>query len=298
MLTDFSSKDIVSLLQSHTLWAKRACREIQRRKDEFVPLLIDILDEAITDPKPFVEEEKCSHIPAAFLLAQLRVTEAYPRLVSLIRYDEETVDSLWGDILMQSYPIMLRDTFNGDAFLLPALIEDRSVSEWARAMAIHAWAMHFYDGFLTREEICGCFRRLIHEVYNSGSRDENEAILACIVNATREYQLEELIEDVKSIFARGGIDESFCGSFEEYLKDFKESVYRVKDVHISDAIASLEEWQWFTEKYNQQDDGDEGEDDLGDYTDTAAKGKLNEIGRNDPCPCHSGRKYKNCCLRS
>ena len=23
-----------------------------------------------------------------------------------------------------------------------------------------------------------------------------------------------------------------------------------------------------------------------------------KIGRNDPCPCGSGRKYKNCCLES
>jgi uncharacterized protein YecA (UPF0149 family) len=22
-----------------------------------------------------------------------------------------------------------------------------------------------------------------------------------------------------------------------------------------------------------------------------------EIGRNDPCPCNSGRKYKHCCIR-
>jgi uncharacterized protein YecA (UPF0149 family) len=22
-----------------------------------------------------------------------------------------------------------------------------------------------------------------------------------------------------------------------------------------------------------------------------------KIGRNDPCPCHSGRKYKSCCMR-
>ena len=22
-----------------------------------------------------------------------------------------------------------------------------------------------------------------------------------------------------------------------------------------------------------------------------------KIGRNDPCPCGSGKKYKNCCLR-
>jgi preprotein translocase subunit SecA len=23
-----------------------------------------------------------------------------------------------------------------------------------------------------------------------------------------------------------------------------------------------------------------------------------KIGRNDPCPCGSGKKYKNCCMRS
>ena len=22
-----------------------------------------------------------------------------------------------------------------------------------------------------------------------------------------------------------------------------------------------------------------------------------KVGRNDPCPCGSGKKYKNCCLR-
>lgn len=26
--------------------------------------------------------------------------------------------------------------------------------------------------------------------------------------------------------------------------------------------------------------------------------KDNKIGRNDPCPCASGKKYKNCCLDS
>ena len=26
--------------------------------------------------------------------------------------------------------------------------------------------------------------------------------------------------------------------------------------------------------------------------------KDNKIGRNDPCPCGSGKKYKNCCLAS
>ena len=26
--------------------------------------------------------------------------------------------------------------------------------------------------------------------------------------------------------------------------------------------------------------------------------RFNTIGRNDPCPCGSGRKYKKCCLEA
>ena len=27
------------------------------------------------------------------------------------------------------------------------------------------------------------------------------------------------------------------------------------------------------------------------------RGKKEKVGRNDPCPCGSGKKYKNCCGR-
>ncbi|MBQ2470830.1 MAG: SEC-C domain-containing protein, partial [Ruminococcus sp.] len=38
----------------------------------------------------------------------------------------------------------------------------------------------------------------------------------------------------------------------------------------------------------------------GDGTDTANKTvrKGKKVGRNDPCPCGSGKKYKKCCGRN
>ena len=30
---------------------------------------------------------------------------------------------------------------------------------------------------------------------------------------------------------------------------------------------------------------------------SASRQKKKKVGRNDPCPCGSGKKYKNCCLR-
>jgi uncharacterized protein YecA (UPF0149 family) len=29
---------------------------------------------------------------------------------------------------------------------------------------------------------------------------------------------------------------------------------------------------------------------------SASEGKKRKIGRNDPCPCKSGRKFKKCCM--
>ena len=40
-------------------------------------------------------------------------------------------------------------------------------------------------------------------------------------------------------------------------------------------------------------DGDEG---LGDFPTGTFTNPFQQIGRNDPCPCGSGKKFKKCCL--
>ena len=284
----FTDKQIVSMLGVHSLWSKRACREILGRPGDFIPLLIDILDKTMHDPESLDDEGDAPHIPAAMLLAQMREPQAYSRLVDLINYDEDSVDYLWGDILTEQYVSMLRDTFNGDSSLLPRLIENRSAWSHSRAMAIIAWGMHYFDGRISRDEIVRYFRRLIHEVYTGKPDDDDITVLSYIADCAREQRLEELIEDVLTIYARGGIDEFLCESREEYGAKFSDPLYGPTDLHIDDVIRELEKWQWFKEKTSSDD-----EDDEDDYDDVLLVPK---IGRNEPCPCGSGKKYKNCCL--
>ena len=298
MLTSFSDEKIMLLLEAHSLWGRRACREILKRKNNFIPLLIAILDGAINAPEPFINGEKDSHVPAAMLLAQMRVPEAYSRLVSLMSYNEDDVSGLWGDILTDQYAWMLRDTFNGEAFLLPKLIEDRSVSSWSRAMAIKAWSMHYFDGYVSREEITGCFRHLIHNVYAGELSSDDMTVLSYIAYYTRQHQLEELIDDVKTVYERNGIDTFFCGDSEKYVKEFNTPAYKIDDTHIDDAIQALEKWGWFKEeKVNTKENMQEANSDIEKLRELSRqKGNPNKVGRNDPCPCGSGHKYKNCCL--
>ena len=289
MLTGLSNEQIVLMLKTNTMWCKRACKEILRRKDDFIPLLLEILDSAADDYELAVGDNNNHHIPAALLLSQMQEPQAYPRLVQLIDCDEDDVDYLWGDMLTEYYPWMLRDTFNGDASLLPKLIEDRSVSAWARAMALKAWGMHYFDGRIGREEIVGFFRRLIHEVYTGKPDMHDETVLSYMADITREQQLEELIPDIKTVYARDGIDEMLCGNYDKYIADFSNPLYTVENLHIDNAVQKLKEWPWFEERKSSDDD---------EYDYDYDEAGLTKTGRNEPCPCGSGKKYKNCCLES
>ncbi len=288
MMTGLSDEKIVSLLGVHTLWTKKACREILRRRDDFIPLLLDILDKTIEDPLWDGAYEKCMHISAAMLLAQMREPAAYAKLIELISFDVDKTDMLWGDFLPEYFDKILRDTFNGDSSLIPQMMENRSVSPWSRSMALQAWGMHYFDGRIGREEVTGQLRHFIHEVYTGKLNQDDDIILSYIADIIRKQGLEELIPDVKSLYDRGSIDIMLCGEYEEYTSAFHEPIYLAQDEHLDDVIQEMQRWNWFDETKWTNDE--EYED---DRISTMPSGK---IGRNEPCPCGSGKKYKNCCL--
>jgi preprotein translocase subunit SecA len=50
-------------------------------------------------------------------------------------------------------------------------------------------------------------------------------------------------------------------------------------------------------RQSQQGDGEQPADDAPRIT-IPLKRELPKVGRNDPCPCGSGKKFKQCCGRS
>ncbi len=71
--------------------------------------------------------------------------------------------------------------------------------------------------------------------------------------------------------------------------DFEKLLY---NMHLNKApwLFGLEEWDGIFSKEKQQEIEDKYH-----YGRTVRKGR--KIGRNEPCPCGSGKKYKHCCGR-
>jgi hypothetical protein len=260
MLTGFSNEQILSMLKSHTIWCKKACREILSRKTDFIPVLIDVLDKAIADPDRIIDEAEDILIPTVLLLAHMREPQAYPRLIKLISYDEKTVRMLWEEFLTENYSWIMRDTFNGDCSLLPTVIENRSISPWSRIVAVEAQSLLFIDGHLSREDITGYFRHLINTVYSGKPDDDDTIVLSMIADYVMVLHLNELLDDVLALYSKGAIDESFCGNKKEYTKAFYDPSRAPKDKHIDNVFQELDKWHWF-DAIDYSDEADDYFDD-------------------------------------
>ena len=254
----FSDKQIISMLDSRSMWGKRACREILRRKEDFIPPLLAVLDNTLANLDAVLDEDKNTFVPAAFLLAQMREKQAYPRLAALINFDDRTVERLWEDVLVQSYCVILRDTFNGDSSVFKPIIENCSAGPWARSMAISAWGLHFHDGHISREEITAYYRRLIHEVFTRPKHGD-QLPLFFLAMSIRENRLEALIQDILPICKSKLILPELREFLATYEENFDDPLFVPDDRHIDDAIAELNQLGWFEER--EEDDDDDDDDD-------------------------------------
>ena len=109
---------------------------------------------------------------------------------------------------------------------------------------------------------------------------------------------------VKKAFDRGFIDSHVLG-FDDFEEDLRRGINhpgepRVPDDRDStlfgDTVEELSGWYCFSEQY--RDDRERWQRRA--EADRARTQRLEDpfkgVGRNDPCPCGSGKKYKKCCF--
>ena len=110
---------------------------------------------------------------------------------------------------------------------------------------------------------------------------------------------------VKRAFDRGFIDRHLLG-FDEFEQDLKHGIerpgepWRLGDDEyeiFGDTIEALSGWHCFTEHDSEDREAWREPDELDFLFSEPHRNPFKGIGRNDPCPCGSGKKFKKCCLQ-
>ena len=282
---------------------RAALKEIQINKDRFTPDLLESLDYAHRNAKELYEERSdyFLHVYAMYLLAEFREKKTFPYLIKFLQLPKEYVDFIIGDTLTESYPKLLLSTYDGENMqMLLDTIENSELNEWGRVAAIRACEFLYLEGFIPEAECVSYLRSLIYEKL---SPDDSYVVFTTIIGSIIYTRLFEMIPDARFLYENDRIDPAMYGDYGSFLDFMFDESHSKKAHYVNDAISEMEWWACFETNKKKKDEF--VEKDFGDFIVNEVKKdkdlnkmlaqKYKKTGRNDPCPCGSGKKYKKCC---
>jgi hypothetical protein len=278
-------------------YAREAVSEAILRRDEIIPALLKILEDVIEHPESFVDSQRFDHIYAMFLLAQFRETRAYPLLVKMFSAPGEFAFDLVGDTVTEHLGQILASVSGGDIGGMAALVENEDANEYVRAAGLTGLLTLCACDILSRDELMSYFKSLFQKL-----RRTPDGIWSWLANSCADLCPEEVLEELGQAYEEGLPDPGVIGwgEVEEALAMGKEAAMarlrRSRYSLLSDVHKEMSWWASFRE--NQRPPV---RDDLFLPAEYEVVDPIHrtepKVGRNDPCPCGSGKKYKKCCGR-
>jgi len=218
------------------------------------------------------------------LLAEKRDAAAFAPLVAVALEGEPLYDML-GDGTTETLPSLFVSLCDGDFATLRKIVETPQADEWARVAAIEALAWFVHTGEIPLEDM----RETLTNWFETLEPRETHVVWYGLQAGVALLGLSELEPQVARAFRQKLVDNDILG-FEDFQDDLRAAradragFFKERGLGpIDDAVAALEVF-------------DMDEEDLAPQP--PAENKFKHVGRNDPCPCGSGKKYKKCCLQA
>jgi uncharacterized protein len=266
--------------------------------DEAAPGLLGVL-ERYADGADRSEEAAGAAFFILHLAGERRETRAFAPLCRLLR-DAEALEEVLGDGVTTTLSRILISAYDGDLEALKGVIEAEGADEYARAGALEVLAYLAATGRVAREEAEAYLLRL-----HDALRPQHESFVwSGWVLAVGLLGLEALSDVVRRAFERGLIDPTVMG-YEHFREDLRRTLadpermagFRYDNIApLEDAVGELSRWYAFSDGAER----DRARRSQVTAFDPPPRGPAfnpyKHVGRNDPCPCGSGKKFKKCCL--
>jgi hypothetical protein len=229
------------------------------------------------------------------LAGERRETRAFAPLCRLA-HDAEALDFMLGDGTTETLASILIGTYDGTLDVLKALIEAPEADAFVRSEALEALGFLTAAGDLDPVATTAYLRQL----YTSLQPQAESFVWFSWALVIAIMRLEALDEVVEQAYAReliplelGDLDE-FHDMRRDALADASllASFEREGIAPLDDAIDVLSAWSYFS----GEDADDDKDFDLDAIEIEPVVNPYRDVGRNDPCPCGSGKKFKKCCL--
>ncbi len=251
----------------------------QKWGDARTPLLAAV--EAYASGADRSEENASRAFFGLHLLAEKHDHAGFAPLV-VVALEGEVLYELLGDATTETLPSLLIGLCD-DFALLRKLIETPQAYDWARVAALEAYAWFAHRGDIALDVA----KKNFADWFETLQPRETDLVWFGWQSGVALLGLAELEPQVARAFRQKLVDNDILG-FEHFQEDMRASradrdaFFKARGVvPMEDAVAALEAFDLDEEDPAPQ---------------APVENKFKTVGRNDPCPCGSGKKFKKCCL--
>lgn len=295
--------EIMAALEGSGPLPRETLEAAGQSRDAMVPVFLDYIGKLQTAKIDDLERMD-AFVFIFFLLAEWRETRAYRPLAKLLRRDPKFLDALLGDSITEASARVMAGVFDGDLQPLFDILLDDAADGFVRGEMFDTLVIVALENPDLRPKIT----QFLVDFFDLTGTVTGEEVWWAWAECIAALGLANMDTAVRAVFEIGLItpDHSLIGDFTERLQatvgagrpDWFTGIS--SNTLITDTIAELAPWYCFTPEYLAK----------------KAEGRLNvlsslmprsgdpfngvftgKVGRNDPCPCGSGKKFKKCCLQ-
>ena len=281
---------------------RKALLAAGEQRDEMTGIFLSYVNELAANNGHMPDERRHAFLIIFYLLAEWHETKAFRPLIDVLRIDPDNLDLLIGDGITTMAWRAIYSVFDGDFAPIILAIHDENTDEFIRSgmfQTLSAIAKHTPGH---RPEIIS----ILKNFYNAFHKEENAEERYFWVgwaNCIADIGASELSPLVRNAFHSGEIDPHWMeyDDFERYFehnhgKEPTRSVWGGEDEQpeISSAIEELSRWYRFSKEAINAEREHQALKNHSIPQKIYIGGK--KVGRNSPCPCGSGLKFKKCCL--
>lgn len=277
---------------------RQAILDAREHRDEIIPELLNVFSKEIDTPDDQRQFHTWRPTIALFLLVEFRVKEALPLVLRSLHFSEEATEEIYGDLLTEDLAGILYH-LGVEVNALDSIICDKKIDSFIRWEAIHCFYYFVRDGRMNKEELIDRLQARLREAIDL----DDAEMCTSLATELADCGAESTLPVIKQAYDKDLIDTFFLGKWhdlEKHVRTEKPAIEKkLKELDdYSDVVEVMSDWPSFQPKKpeprihaplrgNPKVSSPKTSHEL-------AKPK---IGRNDPCPCGSGKKYKKCCMK-
>lgn len=267
--------------------------------DEASPGLVRMLDEYATGADRSDRAADALFF-ALHLIGEKREAKALPALCLLL-HDPDAAERVLDEAITETLRGILISLFDGDVPRLKALVEDEGTDDFIRDASLSTLAYVTGLGRIPAAEMAEYLGRLL-ETFDPKTHEV--MFCACAV-AVAQLGCDELVPRVEAMLRRyrAPLPIMDLADFRKILAGTHADPTGMAEFErdrigpFTDAIGVLGGWYGFSEEARRKAaTAAESEDDEWPGYEEPYVNPYRHVGRNDPCPCGSGKKFKKCCL--